>query len=47
MELRYPLPFDPTNFEEERLRMFGSDSPLEFSHTIDDLIGGSWTRFHG
>jgi hypothetical protein len=40
-ELRYPLPFDPTQFsEEERLRMFGSDSPLEFSHTLDDLIGG-------
>jgi SAM-dependent methyltransferase len=40
-ELRYPLPFDSTRFsEEERLRMFGADSPLEFSHTLDDLIGG-------
>jgi SAM-dependent methyltransferase len=40
-EARYPLPFDPTRFsQEERLRMFGSDSPLEFSHTLDDLIGG-------
>jgi SAM-dependent methyltransferase len=41
MELRYTLPFDPMKFsEQERLRMFGADSPLEFSHTIDDLIGG-------
>jgi len=41
IELRYPLPFDPTQFSEaERLRMFGADSPLEFSHTLDDLIGG-------
>ena len=40
-EVRYPLPFDATHFsEEERLRMFGPDSPLEFSHTLDDLIGG-------
>ena len=40
-ELRYSLPFDPTQFsEQERLRMFGPDSPLEFSHTLDDLIGG-------
>jgi SAM-dependent methyltransferase len=40
-ELRYALPFDATQFsEEERLRMFGTDSPLEFSHTLDDLIGG-------
>jgi SAM-dependent methyltransferase len=41
IELRYPLPFDPTQLsEQERLRMFGMDSPLEFSHTLDDLIGG-------
>jgi SAM-dependent methyltransferase len=40
-DMRYPLPFDPTQFsEQERLRMFGADSPLEFSHTLDDLIGG-------
>lgn len=40
-EMRYPLPFDALQFsEEERLRMFGTDSPLEFSHTLDDLIGG-------
>ena len=40
-ELRYPLPFDPTQFTEAaRRRMFGDDSPLEFSHTLDDLIGG-------
>ena len=40
-ELCHPLPFDATQFpEQERLRMFGPDSPLEFSHTLDDLIGG-------
>jgi SAM-dependent methyltransferase len=40
-EARYALPFDATRFsEEERLRMFGPDNPLEFSHTLDDLIGG-------
>jgi SAM-dependent methyltransferase len=40
-EVRYALPFDATQFtEQERLRMFGPDSPLEFSHTLDDLIGG-------
>jgi hypothetical protein len=39
--VRYALPFDATQFtEQERLRMFGPDSPLEFSHTLDDLIGG-------
>lgn len=41
VELRYPLPFDPTQFsEQERLRMFGPDGPIEFSHTLDELIGG-------
>jgi SAM-dependent methyltransferase len=40
-EIRYPLPFDATQFtEEERLHMFGPDNPIEFSHTLDDLIGG-------
>jgi hypothetical protein len=25
---------------EERARRYGADSPLEFSHTVSDLIGG-------
>ena len=38
---RYSLPFDATKIpEEDRMRMFGDDSPLEFSHSLDDLIGG-------
>jgi SAM-dependent methyltransferase len=38
---RYPLPFDATQLpEEDRKRMFGDDSPLEFSHSLTDQIGG-------
>lgn len=38
---RYPLPFDATKIpEEDRKRMYGDDSPLEFSHMLSDLIGG-------
>jgi SAM-dependent methyltransferase len=37
----YRLPFDSRDLtEEERLRMFGDDSPLEFSHSLTDQIGG-------
>jgi SAM-dependent methyltransferase len=40
-EARYPLPFDSTKIsEEDRQRLFGDDSPLEFSHSITDQIGG-------
>jgi SAM-dependent methyltransferase len=38
---RYPLPFDATQIpEDDRKRMFGDDSPLEFSHSLSDQIGG-------
>lgn len=38
---RYALPFDSRDLsEEERLEIFGEDGPLEFSHSITDLIGG-------
>jgi SAM-dependent methyltransferase len=38
---RYPLPFDSTQIpEEDRKRLFSSDSPLEFSHSLSDQIGG-------
>lgn len=41
IQVRYKLPFDPRELsEEERLREFGADYPLEFSHSLDDLIGG-------
>ena len=26
--------------EEERLRLFGEDAPIEFGHTLDHQIGG-------
>lgn len=38
---RYSLPFDSRELsDEERLRMFGDDSPIEFSHSLTDQIGG-------
>jgi SAM-dependent methyltransferase len=40
-EVRYKLPFDARQLsEEERAYEFGDDSPLEFSHSLEDLIGG-------
>jgi SAM-dependent methyltransferase len=40
-EVKYPLPFDPTRLtEEQRLREFGLDSPWEFSHSLEEQIGG-------
>jgi len=40
-ELKYPLPFDSTRLSaEDRHRIFGDESPLEFSHTFEQLIGG-------
>jgi SAM-dependent methyltransferase len=40
-EVRYKLPFDATKLsEEDRQREFGNDSPLEFSHNLEDQIGG-------
>jgi SAM-dependent methyltransferase len=40
-EVRYPLPFEATKLsEEDRQREFGDDSPLEFSHSLDEQIGG-------
>ena len=40
-EVKYPLPFDATKLsEEERQREFADDSPLEFSHSLDEQIGG-------
>lgn len=40
-EVRYKLPFDARQLsEEERRYEFGDDSPLEFSHSLEDQIGG-------
>jgi SAM-dependent methyltransferase len=40
-EVKFPLPFDATRLtEEERQREFGEDSPLEFSHSLEEQIGG-------
>ena len=39
--VRYHLPFDARQLtEEERYHEFGEDSPLEFSHSLEDQIGG-------
>ncbi len=40
-EVKNPLPFDATQLsEQERQRVFGEDTPLEFSHTLEEQIGG-------
>jgi SAM-dependent methyltransferase len=40
-EVKYPLPFIATELsEEERQRIFGEETPLEFSHSIEEQIGG-------
>jgi hypothetical protein len=40
-EVKYKLSFDATQLsEEERQREFGNDSPLEFSHSLEDQISG-------
>ena len=40
-EVKYTLPFDATQLsEEERQREFGDDFPLEFSHSLEEQIGG-------
>jgi SAM-dependent methyltransferase len=40
-EVKYRLPFDATKLsEDERKRSFGDDYPLEFSHSLEDQIGG-------
>ncbi len=40
--LRFSLPYaDSTSIStEERVQRFGADTPLEFSHTFTDLLGG-------
>jgi SAM-dependent methyltransferase len=41
LEVKYPLPYDATKLsEEDRLREFGQDGPLEFSHSLEEQIGG-------
>ena len=40
-EVKYPLPFDPTRLSEDELRHeFGDEWPLEFSHSLEEQIGG-------
>ena len=39
--VKYPLPFDATRLTaEQRSYEFGDDAPLEFSHSLEDQIGG-------
>lgn len=47
--VRHALPYsDVTSLsEEERIRLFGAEAPVEFSHTLDDQIGGQFDAgFH-
>jgi SAM-dependent methyltransferase len=40
-EVRYKLPFDARKLTDaERQYEFGDDTPLEFSHSLEDQIGG-------
>lgn len=40
-EVRNPLPFDSTQLPlQECQRIFGEDTPLEFSHSLEEQIGG-------
>jgi ubiquinone/menaquinone biosynthesis C-methylase UbiE len=40
-EVKYSLPFDSTQLTEaERLYEFGDTAPLEFSHSLEEQIGG-------
>ncbi|WII73768.1 class I SAM-dependent methyltransferase [Bdellovibrio sp. 22V] len=42
VQMKYKVPFsDATSLtEEERLKYFGPNEPLNFGHTLQDLIGG-------
>lgn len=42
LEVKHPLPFSSLSSltAAERKRYFGPDAPLEFSHTLEDQIGG-------
>ena len=40
-EVKYQLPFDATQVtEDERNHEFGEEWPLEFSHSLEEQIGG-------
>ena len=41
-QLKYPLPYsDATDISEaDRARLFGKNAPYEFSHSLEDQIGG-------
>ena len=42
LQVRHALPYSDLESlnEEERRRLFGAEEPVEFSHTLDDQIGG-------
>jgi ubiquinone/menaquinone biosynthesis C-methylase UbiE len=42
LEVKHPLPFSSLNSltEAERAQYFGPDAPIEFSHTLENQIGG-------
>jgi SAM-dependent methyltransferase len=47
--VRFPLPYSDlvSISNEERIQRFGADTPLEFSHTFTDQLGGQMAAgFH-
>lgn len=42
LQVRFSLPYSGLSSitEEERVRYYGKDTPIEFSHTLEDLVGG-------
>jgi SAM-dependent methyltransferase len=48
-QVRYSLPYSDISSmsEAERLQAFGADAPIEFSHTLEEQIGGQFdVGFH-
>ena len=40
-QVRFKIPYCDLDFtDEERMRWFGKDTPIEFAHSLDDQIGG-------
>jgi hypothetical protein len=42
LQLKYRLPYSDASdiSEEERTKLYGPNAPYEFSHTLEDQIGG-------
>lgn len=48
LRIKYSLPYSDLDSisEEERIALYGEDAPIEFSHTMEEQIGGQiWAGF--